>query len=59
MESDANEAEDRAEGAVEWRIYAEYVKAMCASPLLIPPLFIFVVAVQAMFNIVDWWLNKW
>ncbi|KAK6045657.1 hypothetical protein COOONC_16838, partial [Cooperia oncophora] len=34
-------------------------KAMCSNMLLIPPLLFVVFAVQILYNLTDWWLNRW
>ncbi|KAL6725064.1 hypothetical protein Aduo_019884 [Ancylostoma duodenale] len=51
--------EDKVAGAVSWRIYGVYVQAMCSNPFVIPPLLFVVFSVQILFNLTDWWLNKW
>ncbi|KAK6759548.1 hypothetical protein RB195_021245 [Necator americanus] len=51
--------EDKVAGAVSWRIYGVYVQTMCSNPLVIPPLLFVVFSVQLLFNLTDWWLNKW
>ncbi|VDL78379.1 unnamed protein product [Nippostrongylus brasiliensis] len=46
-------------GSVSWRIYGAYIQAMCSNPFIIPPLLFVVFTVQILFNLTDWWLNKW
>ncbi|VDP56380.1 unnamed protein product [Heligmosomoides polygyrus] len=53
------EEEDKVAGAVSWRIYGVYIQAMCSNPFVIPPLLFVVFSVQILFNLTDWWLNKW
>ncbi|KJH42578.1 ABC transporter, ATP-binding protein [Dictyocaulus viviparus] len=54
-----SEIEDKAAGAVTWKIYCAYIQAMCSSPFLVIPLIFVVFTVQFLFNLTDWWLNKW
>ncbi|WKY15512.1 hypothetical protein Q1695_000749 [Nippostrongylus brasiliensis] len=51
--------EDKVAGSVSWRIYGAYIQAMCSNPFIIPPLLFVVFTVQILFNLTDWWLNKW
>ncbi|MFH4976944.1 hypothetical protein AB6A40_003653 [Gnathostoma spinigerum] len=51
--------EDRAVGAVSWRIYYYYIKAMGESLCALLFMVIFAVTVQLFGNLIDWWLNKW
>ncbi|CAJ0610332.1 unnamed protein product [Cylicocyclus nassatus] len=51
--------EDKVAGAVSWRIYLVYIQTMCTNPFIILPLLVVVFGVQVLFNLTDWWLNKW
>ncbi|CAI4226268.1 unnamed protein product [Auanema sp. JU1783] len=53
------EEEEKGDGAVSWAIYWHYIRAMCGNPWIVAPLTVMVLAVQLIFNITDWWLNKW
>ena len=55
----AVQEEERADGAVAWRIYWVYIKAMCGHLWTVVPLMFFVLFVQGLSNLGDWWLNKW
>ncbi|CAB3410442.1 unnamed protein product [Caenorhabditis bovis] len=51
--------EDHSSGSVPYSVYFKYMQSMCSSRLSAICLVIFVVFVQVMFNLSDWWLNKW
>uniref|UniRef100_A0A9J2Q188 Uncharacterized protein n=1 Tax=Ascaris lumbricoides TaxID=6252 RepID=A0A9J2Q188_ASCLU len=51
--------EERAEGAVTWKVYGHYLRAMAQPAVMLPFLVIFAAAVQVFNNFIDWWLNKW
>ncbi|VDM50026.1 unnamed protein product [Toxocara canis] len=57
--SGPGEEEERSEGAVTWRVYGQYMRAMAHPIVLMPFLVVFAVAVQVFYNFIDWWLNKW
>uniref|UniRef100_A0A183DYN8 ABC transporter domain-containing protein n=1 Tax=Gongylonema pulchrum TaxID=637853 RepID=A0A183DYN8_9BILA len=51
--------EDRAQGAVPWRVYFLYIRAMAHPWILALLMILFAATVQAFTNFIDWWLNKW
>ncbi|VDN03673.1 unnamed protein product [Thelazia callipaeda] len=53
------EEENCTQGAVPWRIYFLYLKAMAHPWFLTLLMAFFAVAVQILENFIDWWLNKW
>lgn len=51
--------ENRPEGAVSWRIYFLYIKAMAHPRILAFLMVIFAAIIQGFSNVTDWWLSKW
>ncbi|CAD6185430.1 unnamed protein product [Caenorhabditis auriculariae] len=59
VEEPEKQEESRSQGSVPLSVYFTYVKSMFTHGFMAIPLLIFVLLVQVLFNVVDWWLNRW